>query len=169
MHPPFQKITDVQAQAETLRQRAYGIIEMGNDKLVAVHLRPWPKFGSILESWWDDRWRRNWRTGNRCWLYYNQPLFHRNFMSLMYIASTKKTTLATIHGALVVLDEIARIKQTDALMCNVTNPRISDRMLQREGWERHCLDSPGRNFIKRFYGVYPPSPTSPCFPRSNSR
>jgi hypothetical protein len=54
-----------------------------------------------------------------------------------------------------VLQEIARIKRTDAIVCDVTSSRISDRLLARAGWERHCLASPRRHFIKRFYGEYP--------------
>jgi hypothetical protein len=49
------------------------------------------------------------------------------------------------------------IKRSDALLCDVLNERISDRLLQRWGWERHVLDSPRRHHIKRFYGEYPPA------------
>lgn len=159
MYPPFQLVTNLQAQADILRDRAYGCIVTADDRFVAVHLRPWPKWGSLLETWWDQR-RLHRRPGNRCWLYYNQPCLHKNFLALMYIASTKDATFGTVHGALAVLDEIARIKRTDAIVCEVNNPRISDRMLNRHGWEQHCLDSGGRNFIKRFYGEYPPTKTT---------
>ena len=159
MYPPFQSVTDIQAQAAVLRDRTYGVIETANDCFVAVHLRPFPKWGSLLECWWDERMKRH-RAGNRCWLYYNQPWGLRNFLALMYVASYKDTTLATFHGALVVLDEIAKLKKTDALVTDVTNPRISDRLLKRNGWEQHCLESPGRRFIKRFYGKYPTSLTT---------
>jgi hypothetical protein len=54
-----------------------------------------------------------------------------------------------------VLDEIARIKQTDAIVCDVRNARISDRLLRRWGWESHVPQSRRRHFIKRFYGEYP--------------
>jgi hypothetical protein len=52
------------------------------------------------------------------------------------------------------LDEIARIKGAHAIVCHVTNGRISDRLLRRWGWEAHCLNWKGRHFIKRFYGRY---------------
>jgi len=36
-----------------------------------------------------------------------------------------------------VLDEIARIKGADALLCEVANFRISDRLMTRWGWTPH--------------------------------
>ena len=56
---------------------------------------------------------------------------------------------------LAILDEIARLKQTDAIDCDAANLRISDRVLERFGWEPHRPSKWHRNFIKRFYGVYP--------------
>ena len=63
-------------------------------------------------------------------------------------------TLATMLGALAVLDEIARIKQSDAILTDAANFRISDRFLRRQGWERHTKARYHRNYIKRFYGEY---------------
>ena len=54
-----------------------------------------------------------------------------------------------------VLDQIAEIKHSDALLCEAFNQRISDRFLARMGWERHMESSSKRHFIKRFYGKYP--------------
>ena len=56
--------------------------------------------------------------------------------------------------ALLVLDEIAKLKRTDAIVCEVSNWRISDRLLTRWGWESHLGESRRRHFIKRFYGDY---------------
>jgi hypothetical protein len=59
------------------------------------------------------------------------------------------------------LDEIARIKGIDALVCEAWNLRLSDRLLRRCGWERHVLHSRRRHFIKRFYGRYPANSSLP--------
>lgn len=56
---------------------------------------------------------------------------------------------------LAALDEIARIKQTDALLADVLNFRISPRMLARYGWASHKPSRWHRHYIKRFYGSYP--------------
>jgi hypothetical protein len=55
-----------------------------------------------------------------------------------------------------VLDEIARLKRSDALLCDVSNWRISERLMARFGWEPHCPSRWHRHYIKRFYGEYPP-------------
>jgi hypothetical protein len=57
---------------------------------------------------------------------------------------------------LAILDEIARLKQSDALLCDAISERITTRLLSREGWEPHCPSLFHRHYIKRFYGVYPP-------------
>ena len=63
------------------------------------------------------------------------------------------------------------VKRSDAIVCDVWNWRISERLLARWGWEPHKPQAWHRNYIKRFYGVYPPSkletagelaPATPC-------
>jgi len=56
-----------------------------------------------------------------------------------------------------VLDEIARIKRSDALLTDASNLRISDRLLARWGWVPHTSSRWHRHHIKRFYGNYPPA------------
>jgi pyruvate,water dikinase len=50
---------------------------------------------------------------------------------------------------------IARLKGSDALLCDVANGRITTKLLSRWGWEPHCPSWFHRHYIKRFYGVYP--------------
>ena len=69
--------------------------------------------------------------------------------------------LETFRRALTALDEIARIKRSDALLADVSNLRISDRLLARWGWVPHCPSRWHRHFIKRFYGSYEPAEL-PC-------
>jgi hypothetical protein len=40
-------------------------------------------------------------------------------------------------------------------LTDVSNLRISDRLLRRWGWEAHCPSRWHRHFIKRYYGTYP--------------
>lgn len=151
----FETVTDLRAQAEILRRRRYGVIEVAGERLVGVHLRPWPKLISIHEGlWFGGRYHRR-HEGNRCLLYYNQPRAHSNFLALKYVRSSRGTTLATFRATLTLLDEIARIKGTDATVTDVSNLRISDRLLRRWGWEAHCASRWHRHFIKRYYGAYP--------------
>lgn len=152
----FETVTDLQAGEDVLRRRRYGVIEVRDSRLAGVHLRVLPKIISLPEAVWLGRWNHDRLHGDRCWLYYNQPLGHSNFLALKYVVSASDCTFASLRAAMTVLEEIARIKRTDAALCDVTNRRISDRLLAREGWERHCLKSFRRHYIKRFYGEYPP-------------
>jgi hypothetical protein len=156
--PLFETVTDFYAGAEVIRRRHYGVIEMAEGRLVAVHLRPWPKLISLGEIWLEEMiWRRA-RSADRCLLYYDQPLRSPKFLALKYVVSSWGATFRTARGAAMVLDEIARIKGIDAIVCDAWNRRISDRLLRRWGWERHLLHSRRRHYIKRFYGRYPENP-----------
>jgi len=156
LRPPFETVTDLQCGADILRARHFGIIEVAAERLQQIRLRPWPKVSSLLDVVWLGRRRHESRPGNCCWLYYNQPLLHPRYLALRYVVSNRDTTLRTFRGALLILDEIARLKGSDAIVCEASNSRISDRLLSRWGWERHLEDRPRRHWIKRFYGQYPP-------------
>ena len=157
----FETVVDPVAQAAVLRRRRYGVIEMRGGRLRAIHLRPWPRRGSLLEARSVGRLWHAWRDGDRALLYYSQPWGHSNYLALRYCLSTRDCRLATARGALVVLDEIARIKRSDAIFADPSNGRISDRLLSRWGWEPLGGNSRGRTFVKRFYGEYPPLGLAP--------
>ena len=150
----FQQITDLAAQADRVRRHRYGVIEMSEGRLVGVRFRPWPKLVSLPEIRLLGRLHHNRLAGDRCWLYFNQPLTANNYLSLTYVVSSRDATLATFRGSLCVLEEIAEIKRSDAILCDVGNQKISDRLLARWGWEPMRSSIWHRNFIKRFYGDY---------------
>lgn len=151
----FETITDLSAAADRIRRRRYGVIETVDGRFEKLVFRPWPKLVAMADAAWLLGWQRRPATGNRCWLYFNQPRRHDNFLALKYVVSTRDCTLATFRNATTVLDEIARIKKTDALLTDAASWRISGRLLARWGWEPHCPSRWHRNYIKRFYGVYP--------------
>jgi hypothetical protein len=53
------------------------------------------------------------------------------------------------------LDRVAELKRIDAIVCDASNIRLSDRLMARLGWEPHKPQRWHRNYIRRFYGVYP--------------
>jgi hypothetical protein len=151
----FQTVTDLNLQADVIARRPYGVIEMRDGVLARIILRPFPKYVSIFEAlFWGNFCHRR-LPGDRLRLYYNQPRLHPNYLSLKYAVSSRDTSLASMLGALAVLDEIARIKRSDAILTDAANFRISDRFLRRQGYERHTQARYHRNYIKRFYGQYP--------------
>lgn len=150
----WETVFDLRAQADTLRRRPYGVIVMEGGYLQEIRLRPWPTWLSSGGLWGSSGFAQR-AAGDRCWLYYNQPCRHRRFLALKFIVTSRGASFATFRNALIALDEIARIKGTDAIVAEIRNPRISDRLLRRWGWESHLPSSRRRHFIKRFYGQYP--------------
>jgi hypothetical protein len=150
-------IHDWEAGRDALACGRYGVIETAAGKLVAVHLRPWPKLLSWPEIWPAGSTYHARGNADHCLLYYNQPRQFANFLALKYVVSTHGTSYATLCSASIALDRIAELKRTDAILCDAANTRLSDRLLRRFGWEPYKPQRWRRNFIKRFYGTYPAS------------
>lgn len=148
-------IVDLDAGRDRVRDRRYGVIETRGGRLESVTLRPWPKLLSARELWpVGDRYHER-GPEDRCRLYYNQPLRCPNFLALKYVATTRGASYRTFLAALRALDLVAEIKRTDAIVCDAANSRLSDRFMARMGWSPHAPMPWRRNFIRRFYGVYP--------------
>jgi hypothetical protein len=151
----FESVSTLQGNEATIRHRAYGVIEAINGQFRRLVFRPWPKIISVAEVNWLGRRTHERLRADACRLYYNQPRNSPNFLALKYVVTSFGTSYRTLLTASRALDEIARLKQTDAIVCDVTNQRISDEMMRRWGWERHLESSCRRHYIKRFYGTYP--------------
>ena len=148
-------IRDFDAHHQQLARGRYGMIETVEGKLSRICLRPWAKMISWPEVWpvglkFHDR-----GSVDRCRLFYNQPLGMPSFLALKYVVSTPGTRYATFRASLTLLDAIAQLKQTDAIVCDAANTRLTDRLMRRMGWEAHKPERWHRNFIRRFYGTYP--------------
>lgn len=148
-------ITDFDTGHELLRARRYGAIETVAGRLQAIHLRPWPKLVTLPEILPLGPRYHAAGDADRCLLYYNQPWQMPNFLALKYVVSTAGTSYRTSRAALLVLDAVAELKGTDAIVCDAANVRLSDRLMARLGWEPHKPQRWHRNFIRRFYGQYP--------------
>lgn len=148
-------IHELNGERDRLSAWRYGVIETVSGELVAVHLKAWPKFVSLPELWPLGLRYHAKGQPDRCLLYYNQPRRMPNFLALRYVVSTAGTSYRTFRAALLALDAIAEVKRIDAIVCDAANMRLSDRLMARLGWEPHKPQRWHRNFIRRFYGVYP--------------
>jgi hypothetical protein len=155
-------IRDLQVGRELLRRRSHGVIETRGGALDAVYLRPWPKLLTIQELWPMGLRYHPQGEADRCMLYFNQPRRMPNFLALRYIVSTAGTSYRTFRAALKVLDSIAEIKRVDAIVCDAINMRLSERLMERLGWEPLKPRWWHRNYIRRFYGVYPAAGATGC-------
>jgi hypothetical protein len=152
----YETITRLDQGADALRRGRYGVIEAQDGRFQRVVLRPYPKFASVPQVVLLGGLLHGHLHGDRCLLYYNQPRRFSNFLVLKYIQSSQDGSLASLNRVLETLDEIARLKKSDALLCDVANWRISTAMMTRWGWQPHCPSIWHRHFIKRFYGAYDP-------------
>ncbi len=154
----FETITDLQSGAESLRRRPYGVIEFAEGRFRRIRLRPFPRLVTGPEVLLVGGTVHRRLAGDRLWLYYNQPRRCANFLVLKYVVSSREASFGSLRRAMDVLDEIARLKRSDALLCDASNWRISDRLMARWGWVSHCPSRWHRHFIKRLYGEYPQRP-----------
>ena len=155
MRPWFQTVTDLEAGAEAIRRRRYGMIEARDGRFSRIELRPFPKIASVPEVFLLGGWYHRLVPGDRCRLCFNQPRRFPNYLAVKCIISARDTRFATVRRVLEALDEVARIKGSDALLCDVANWRLSTAIMTRCGWESHCPSYWHRHFIRRFYGEYP--------------
>ncbi len=140
--------------ANLVRRRRYGIIRVSGGKFHSLSFRPWPKLISRFEIVTLGRWKHA-QGGDDCRLFYNFSVTSPGFLTLAYVESTAQTSWKTLRRSAEVLDWIAEIRGAHASVCELSNEKISTRLMQRVGWEPHCENLAGRHFIKRYYGKFP--------------
>lgn len=148
-------VTDLIAEADRIRRWRCGRIVMKSGRLVEIQHRLMCGSVSVAQVWWQAKYGRS--DDDLCWLDYHQPFGLPGFLTLDYIRAGQFAGYKTFIGAVNVLEDIARLRSASAIVAHVTNHSISDRFLQRCGWERHLLDWKGRHWIRRFYDGYPSS------------
>ena len=150
----IQSFTDIREAEPTILERRYGVIQTSHGRFEKITFRPWPKLISGIEATWWDATRGGRALQDECRLYFASPISAPGFLAISYIRSTVRTTFATARMANRLLDHIARLRNSDAIVCEAFNRRISDRLMKRWGWEQHLLAAKRRHWIKRFYGDY---------------
>jgi len=148
-------VSDPRANEPKIRRWRCGRIVMRGGKLIEIQQRLLCGNVSVAEVWLQAKYGR--RDDDCCWLDYHQPLGMPSFLTLDYIRAGTLVSYKTLIGACQTLDEIARIRSTAAIVAHVTNQNISDRLLLRNGWERHMERWKGRHWIRRYYDGYPKS------------
>jgi hypothetical protein len=153
MFLPCDSAARLSCWADSLHRRRYGTIVAQDGLLQGIRLRLLPCQVSLPRVWLAQQ-TVSWRQGDYCRLLYDQPWGHDAYLTVKYLEGGAETTLSTLCAALAALDEIARLKGSDALLCQAKHPRLSDRLMLRAGWQRHALSLPGRNYIRRYYGEH---------------
>lgn len=153
----FQTVLHLDRQAGLVRRGRHGVIEAVDGRFHRLILRPWPKLVSLADVHLFGPWLHRRSRQDRCLLYFDQPWGSPNYLAVKYFLAYGGTSYASVVAARNALDAVARIKGSDALVCHVSNRRLSARIMSRWGWSP-LNDSPRCSlFVRRFYGQYPPA------------
>lgn len=139
----------------SVKRRSSGVIVAQNGCFHELNLFWFPRYTTVWRVWFDQYFRRV--ASDQCRIYFRQPFSAPKYLAVEYFVSGWRTSVQTVDSALRVLDYVAELKKSDAIVAQLKNSRISSRLLRRYGWERHLGDRASRHIIRRFYGVYPSS------------
>jgi len=148
-------VSDPRANEPKIRRWRCGRIVMRGGKLIEIQQLLLCGNVSVAEVWLQAKYGR--RDDDCCWLDYHQPLGIPSFLTPDYIRAGTLASYKTLIGVCQTLDEIARIRSTAAIVAHATNQNISDRLLLRNGSQRHMERWKGRHWIRRYYDGYPKS------------
>lgn len=140
-------VTDLNLSADLVRSARYGEYSVLADQSFELYFRWWPR----LASRWDvmrDAYLRSLPT-SECRVYYSFPIRCPDYMTINYVHSGKGTQYKTVRQAIVIANEIAQLKKAAAIVCQITNERITQRMMNRWGFVQHAQTLGNNHFIKR--------------------
>jgi hypothetical protein len=138
-----------------IKLRSSGVIVAHGGRFCELRIFWLPRHSTVWRVWMDQWLRR--LPHDQCRIYYRQPFAAPNYLAFDYFVSGSKTSMQTVDVALRSLDRVAEVKRSDAIVAHLKNSRISSRLLQRYGWERHLGGETSPHIIRRFYGKYPAS------------
>lgn len=125
----------------------YGTVVLRNGHVAILQARWWPRWGTL----WGAISDRVVRTlpEDECRFYYSFPRSAPGFLSLLYVHAGEKTTYRTFHRGIETIDAIARLRKARGIVCQVTNDRLTDRMMNRWGYVRHAENLGDGHYIRR--------------------
>ena len=140
------KVEYSKSDAEFCRKYRYLSIE-GTDDSASAQARWWPALASQFGAWFASKVRPLPRNSYRLQL--SRTRTATGFLTINYVESGKGTSLRTMLAAARIVEHVAVINECYAIVCHTANPRLSDRVLNFMGYERHCRHLPGRHYIRR--------------------
>ena len=140
-------VSCIAGNESTINAWTYGELEFCDGRLISIRPRWWPRIGSTWESM-QDSYLRN--VPNKVLIaYYAFPLRSPGFMSVLYAHSGPETQYKTILRAVLTVDEIARLRNAQAIVCQTVSARATERLMSRWGYVRHAITLGNNHFIKR--------------------
>jgi len=140
-------VNSIHGHRDLIRAWRYGEVELSNGEFVGIYARWWPRFGSQWETWQETY--NPTLPPDSCRAYYAFPRKAPGFMSVLYARSGPSTQYKTIYRAVNAMDEIAKLRDAQAIVCQMVTERGSERLMKRWGYVRHAFSLAGNHYIKR--------------------
>lgn len=116
--------------------------------------------GSVShQTRWFPRWASQWdvakdetrrsASNGECRFFYSFPWRTPGFMAVNYMTSGEQTNYRTMLLGVQILEQIARHKKSNAIVCQAYSDRLSERLMHRWGYVRHALSIGDNHYIRR--------------------
>jgi len=144
----LQNVPSVDGHETTVASWRYGEVTIVGSHVRSIQARWWPRWGTVF-GMWSDRISRSLPV-DECRFYYAFPKSSPGFMSLLYTHAGPRTSYATFYRGIETLDRIATLNKARAIVCQTTNDRLTERMMNRWGYHRHAENLGDDHYIRRF-------------------
>jgi len=141
------KLDCIEGHADELQACNYGEVLLSHGELVAIYPRWWPKIASRWEAIQHTLLRS--LPEDVCRAYYAFPRRAPGYMTVIYAHSGPNTHYRTLYRGVKVMEDIARLRNTKAMVCESVNARVDERLLNRWGYVKHAVSLGGNHYIKR--------------------
>jgi hypothetical protein len=140
-------VPSIEGHETTVRRWRYGQVVLVDGQVARVDARWWPRWTSV----WGAITEQIARTlpTEECRFYYAFPRRSPDYLSLLYVHAGPQTSYRTFHRGIVAIEAIARSRNARGIVCQVTNHRLTERLMGRWGYERHALRLGGDHYIHR--------------------
>lgn len=141
-------VLSIAGNEKLISEWRYGAIALRHGDITSIQARWWPRWGTL----WGAMSDRVVRTlpDEECRFYYSFPRSAPGYMSLLYVHAGEKTTYRTFHRGIVAVEEIANLRKARGIVCQVTNERLTDRMMTRWGYSKHAESLGNNHYIRRW-------------------
>ncbi len=140
-------VTTLAGNEKRVSKWRYGEVVLRNGRVVSIQARWWPRWGTVWGAMVDRVVRS--LPEDECRFYYSFPRSAPGYMSLLYVHAGEKTYYQTFHQGIEAMDAIAGLRKARAIVCQVTNDRLNDRMMTRWGYVKHAENLGDNHYIRR--------------------
>jgi hypothetical protein len=140
-------VTRLESCESQIARWRYGEVETCEGQVTGLYARWWPRIGSELDVAMDNYLSQ--LRENSARFYYAFPLRSPGYMTILYAHSGPRTSYATLYRGIETMDAIAKLRRTNAIVCQATNAKLEERTMNRWGYVRHALALGDNHYIKR--------------------